>query len=134
MDFSGPSLWWCPITDACSYWLGLRLTHSPLGFGERGLEVTWEETVFCVAETVRLVSPIFGQDVLRSCGAVLSRLLFLITGEELLPCEEPRSVYGLGDVGKAEVWCEGLGTTQEECKVLIISGLSETFEEVLTTE
>lgn len=82
---------------------------------------------------MRLVSPIFGQEELRSCGADLSRLLVLITGEELLPCEELRSVYGLGEVGTVDVCGEGLGTTQDECKVLIISGLSETFEEVLLT-
>lgn len=44
---------------------------------------------------------------------------------------------GLGEEGKPGVCCvwqgEGLGTTQEECKVLIISGLSETLEEVLLT-
>lgn len=56
-------------------------------------------------------------------------------GEGPLACERPMSVLGLGEGGKPDVcfvW-EGdwLGTTQEECKVLIISGLSETFEEVL---
>lgn len=47
------------------------------------------------------------------------------------------SVLGLGEGGKPGVCCvfdgEGLGTTQVECKVLIISGRSETFEEVLLT-
>lgn len=46
-------------------------------------------------------------------------------------------MLGLGEGGKPGVCCvrdgDGLGTTQEECKVLIISGLSGTFEEVLLT-
>lgn len=58
-------------------------------------------------------------------------------GGEPLACERPVSVLGLGEEGKPGVCCvlEGdcVGTTQEECKVLIISGRSETFEEVLLT-
>ena len=48
------------------------------------------------------------------------------------------SGLGLGDWGKAR-WCAwvelgvGVGTTHEERKVLIISGLSEALEEVLLT-
>ena len=49
----------------------------------------------------------------------------------------PSSVLGLGEGGKPGVCCawegDGLGTTQEERKVLIISGLSGTFDEVLLT-
>lgn len=78
--------------------------------------------------TFRMGSPILGQDELRCWGRTLSILLCLITdGGEPLAWERP-SVLGLDEVGTT--W---LGTTQEECKVLIISGLSGTFEEVLQT-
>lgn len=78
-------------------------------------------------------SPILGLGEQRGWGRTLSKALCLMT-EGADPLGWGWSGPGLGERGRVGgcAWVEvGVGTTQEECKVLIISGLSEALEEVL---
>lgn len=120
--------WLLPRLVDCTFsgGVGADFGQSPftLGDGEaddgRHAEVTTTGAGFDT--TPLLGSPIRGHEELLGCETTCSRFLFLMTVEPLPWLDSEQSGWVV------------LGTTQEECKVLIISGLSGVLEEVLTAE